>query len=324
MRCLALAHAAERLGMRPVFAGAIEDPGVAARIARAGFATRAIAAGAAPDEDLQTTLAAAPGGCIVVDGYGFGVEYLRALATAGRRVAVIDDLGQLSEYPADLVVNQNPGAKEIAYHVQAGTHCLLGTQYALLRPEFERWRDWQRTTRAVAERVLVTLGGGDVGLFLAFIVDALAAISRPLEVRLIAAGGAHRREIESACERALAAGHRLTQEDFSDDMPGLLAWADIAVSGAGSTCWELAYMRTPAVLLTLAGNQRANAVALDELGVAVDMGPVGQLERGAFAQSLAALAGDAGRRERMSQAGRALVDGRGAERVARAITELPA
>lgn len=325
MRCLALAQAGERLGMRPVFAGAITDAAVAARIERAGFPVRTIAEGTPKDEDLRTTLGAAPGGCIVVDGYGFDSAFLAALAAAGRRVAAIDDLGALTDYPVDLLVNQNPDAGKIAYRTRAGARLLLGTQYALLRPEFERWRDWQRATPGAAERVLVTLGGGDVGRILAFIADASAEIARPLEVRLVAAGGdLLRGEIESACARARAAGHRVSLEQFSDDMPGLLAWSDLAVSGAGSTCWELAFMRTPAVLLTLAENQRANADALERLGVAVNMGPVERLERGAFARNLAALADDAGRRARMAQAGRALVDGRGAERVARAIAELAA
>jgi len=32
-------------------------------------------------------------------------------------------------------------------------------------------------------------------------------------------------------------------------MPELMAWADFAVSAGGSTCWELAFMGLPALVL---------------------------------------------------------------------------
>jgi spore coat polysaccharide biosynthesis predicted glycosyltransferase SpsG len=33
------------------------------------------------------------------------------------------------------------------------------------------------------------------------------------------------------------------------------AWADVAVSAGGSTCWELAFMGAPGLIITVAENQ---------------------------------------------------------------------
>ena len=60
-------------------------------------------------------------------------------------------------------------------------------------------------------------------------------------------------------------------------MPQLMAWADLAVSAAGTTCWELAFMGLPMLLVVLADNQRPNATCLDELGVAGNLGWHGEL-----------------------------------------------
>ena len=51
-----------------------------------------------------------------------------------------------------------------------------------------------------------------------------------------------------------------------------MAWADLAISGAGSTCWELACMGLPAVTLVLAENQRAIAEQLNAAGLVLNLG----------------------------------------------------
>ncbi len=51
-----------------------------------------------------------------------------------------------------------------------------------------------------------------------------------------------------------------------------MAHADMAVSAAGSTSWELAFMQLPAILLILADNQRPIAESLEQKGAALNEG----------------------------------------------------
>ena len=46
------------------------------------------------------------------------------------------------------------------------------------------------------------------------------------------------------------------------NMAELMAWADVAISAAGSTAWELACMGLPAALIVVAENQTGIAAAL--------------------------------------------------------------
>jgi RimJ/RimL family protein N-acetyltransferase len=55
-------------------------------------------------------------------------------------------------------------------------------------------------------------------------------------------------------------------------MAELMAWADMAISAAGSTCWELAFMGVPIMALILADNQKAVAEGISKEGFAVNLG----------------------------------------------------
>ena len=98
-------------------------------------------------------------------------------------------------------------------------------------------------------------------------------------------------------------------------MPDLMAWADIAVSGGGSTSWENAFMGLPALMLVLAENQRPIAERLDAIRVGINLGDHSVLTAEVIASRLHSLSCDRLAREVMSKNGRQLIDGEGADRV---------
>jgi len=104
------------------------------------------------------------------------------------------------------------------------------------------------------------------------------------------------------------------------NMPELMAWADVAIGAGGSTSWELAFMGLPALVLILADHQAAIADSLQQQGVAVNLGWVGQVTEDRIAITTETLLRDATQRRKMSENGRRLVDGLGAERVAKAMS----
>src|SRR5687767_11390568 len=95
---------------------------------------------------------------IVADSYDFDSAYLEQLNGGGRSVLVIDDLAN-QPLPVDVVVNGALGAEQKCYDVAPHTRLLLGSQYALLRPEFSGEPD--RSSVGGRRSVLVTAGGSD-------------------------------------------------------------------------------------------------------------------------------------------------------------------
>jgi len=100
-----------------------------------------------------------------------------------------------------------------------------------------------------------------------------------------------------------------------ENMAPLMRWADVAVSAAGSTCWELAYMGVPSIVIALSSEQRGIAEGLSQAEIAVSLGWHANLSEERIADALRSLLTDQRRRLAMSERGRKLVDGRGAARV---------
>jgi hypothetical protein len=174
---------------------------------------------------------------------------------------------------------------------------------------------------AIARRLLVTLGGSDPANVSARVLDALDRLAVPGLSAVVIAGAhnAHRAELETSAGACRTPVQIVTD---APDMAQWMRWADLAVAGGGGTCWELAALGVPAVLLVAAADQRANVRRLDALGAAVAGGELGHASAANLGACLQALCHDAGRRQRLSDTARQLVDARGAERVVALVTAL--
>jgi spore coat polysaccharide biosynthesis predicted glycosyltransferase SpsG len=258
----------------------------------------------------------------VLDGYHFDPEYQHRVRQAGHPLAVIDDTAHLDHYLADVLVNQNIHAEETGYTCEPYTSLLLGPRYALLRAEFLRYREWKREIRKTARRVLVVMGGSDPENRTARVIQCLHCAGMDyLDVACVAgADNPHARELESLA-RDLPLKVRLLRDP--PDMPGLMAWADVAVSGAGSTCWELAFMGLPAAVTVLADNQFGVAAGLFAHGTVINLGGASDATDAHIAETLGSLLADRDLRMRMSCKGRELIDGYGAERVVEHLRKHP-
>ena len=316
MRCIALAQAWSAVGGEVAFAIHRAGAPWEDRLAAAGHSVHWLDRSVPDEADLSMTLALARNlgtDWLVLDGYHFDPAYQKAVRRTGLRLLVIDDIAHHGMYFADLLVNQNLEAESFRYRVLPGTSVLIGPRYALLRSEFERWRGWQRPIAPDARRVLVTLGGGDAGDVTDMVTDELEEFPE-FEVRIILGAGHHR--YPDARRVAPREGTRYLRDVST--MAEHMAWADVAISGSGTTAWELAFMGLPSLLLTLAPNQGGIALALSRLQVAES---VGAPARGALVDALRRLVPDVGRRTLMSVSGRKLVDGEGARRVVAAMRE---
>lgn len=324
MRCLALAQAwRDRSGTaRFVTAhplGALEDR---LRSEGCGIHYPEVAPGSVADA-LWTAAAARQSGAswIVADGYHFGRDYQQAIKDSGLFLLFVDDYGHGGSYSADLVLNQNLYAREDLYHDRArSTRLLLGTKYALLRREFLKWREWQREHPQIARRILVTLGGADAANVTEKVLHVLKQLSDiDLEIKIVA--GAANTHLSSLRETAARASARIEVLSSVSDVPELMAWADLAISAGGTTCWEISFMGLPACILVLADNQLPVARALDENGAAMNIDRWDSESEERFLSAVGNLIYNRARRREMGRIGRSIVDGQGARRVAECLRE---
>jgi RimJ/RimL family protein N-acetyltransferase len=121
--------------------------------------------------------------------------------------------------------------------------------------------------------------------------------------------------------RALVAGAQRDVQLVENvtNMPQLMAKSDVAISGAGTTSLEMCFMGLPALLIVLADNQRPAAEELNRRGVAINQGEGAEIQPSTLSAYLTRLVDSPDSRKAMSERGRDLIDGRGAERVVRAL-----
>lgn len=325
MRCLALAQAWRSAGGRAVFIMAADAPVIESRLQSEGFMVEHISAEPGGAEDARKTcdIAGLNGAdIIVVDGYHFNSEYQALIKASGKCLLFVDDYGHADRYFADLVLNQNIYADEGLYWAREPyTRLLLGSPFVLLRREFWPWRGWGRTVLPKACRVLITLGGSDPDNVTLKVIESLhSLVAEGLEaVAVVGGSNCHCDEIRLACESS-PIHLRLVQN--ASNMPELMAWADVAISSAGTTSWELAFMGLPSLSIVLADNQVRVAEKLSEAGVSTNLGWHDRLSAEALGDALAALLCDPLRRSSMAVAGRQMVDGLGPLRVVSSILEM--
>lgn len=233
--------------------------------------------------------------------------WLRAARRLGVRSVSLHDLG-LGAPDADLVIDGSIGAP---YWRRVRGTLLAGPRFAILgaRRAGGRARRWRGS-------VLVGLGGG----------PRLGAARRLGEAirrradgcRVLVAPGLNALSPFDAARFARAGLEVVAADAFA----ACLASVEVAVLAGGVSLYESAAAGTPAVAVAVVAAQRPTVRGFAAAGAAVDagrLGPPGRAAADRVSAAVAALLADAPRRARMARAGRALVDGRGAARVARAM-----
>lgn len=322
MRCLALAQAWQDAGGTVVFAMVQPLPALVERLRAESITVvrMSVEPGGAEDAAQSAELAKKHlATWVVVDGYQFNPDFQRSLKNAGLKVLFIDDNGEGGSYCSDIVLNQNVYASEESYlRRESYTVLLLGSRFAMLRREFARWRGWKRQISPLGNRVLVSMGGSDASNLTERVIEALAVLESPgIQARVIVgSSNPHLATLESAVSRS---GWAIELHKNPSNIPELMAWADVAISAAGSTCWELCFFGLPSLVMDVAENQRGIARALEQKGAAEYLGWGAEVTPEQITRGLKKLLLSPDLREGMSHGSQQLVDGRGAERVGSAM-----
>jgi RimJ/RimL family protein N-acetyltransferase len=157
------------------------------------------------------------------------------------------------------------------------------------------------------------MGGSDPEKLTARVIEATSlAKLENFEVTVVVGGSSP--HLESLQKTAARSGLKIEVHNNASNMAELMAAADVAVSAAGSTSWELCLMSLPALLLDVADNQSALAREMQRRGCAIHAGG-----RTVTAEKLAAelksMCSSEKLRRSLARNARELVDGNGSQRV---------
>lgn len=325
MRCLTIAEALRRQGAEVLFLTADEKP--VKLIEERGFAAKILFTYYDEMEvELPQLLSIFMGDTgsaqqekpkILVDSYFVTEFYLKNLGLSAKVILMDDE--KRAVYPCDGLVNYNIYGKTLGYEKEysSKTKLFLGCGYMPLREQFGG-KSYEVRDRV--EHILLTTGGGD-GCHM-----ALAMARRLLLKGQDKAGltwhivcGPYQPDTEEL-EKLAAENGMLQVHKNMTDLSELMISCDIAVSAAGSTLYELCSIGVPTVGFYFAENQRKNMEAFGKLTPVMNAGDFSAYPERVLdfiLKEVEVLCGGKELREKISWAMRSLVDGKGADRLAK-------
>jgi UDP-2,4-diacetamido-2,4,6-trideoxy-beta-L-altropyranose hydrolase len=338
MRCLTLANALRERGVECLFVCRNHKGNSIQRISDADFEVKVLnfdghRGGQNKDEfefahaawlgtswqvDAEQTIAAIETAFfdwIVVDHYALDARWESALRSYCKKLMVIDDLAD-RKHSCDLLLDQNLIADlGHRYDGRIPDHCarLLGTDYALLQPEYAVLRSHILPRSGQIQRIFVFFGGADIYDCTGRTTRVFLSLDRKdIFVDVVVSPG-HQYENDI---REQVIGHtNITIHGALPSLAELMARADLAIGAGGATSWERCCLGLPSLVVTLAENQRPIALELDRLGLVRWVGHHDQVDDKSLIEALLCCLQQTDLQD-WSERCWAVVDGKGSERVA--------
>ena len=276
------------------------------------------------DELSQISQLSTGGALLITDFLDTDNAFISHLkASANITVISIDNNTRLKRIDADVVVNANVFDEEET-KVIGSTRYYLGPKYMILRKEFGAGRVQVKEIGDQVRTILVMSGGGDSSQDSLLIksVSALNGIGEEVRIHLVC-GPVF--PFTSKLRKLLSEAKG--EFDVSFNPPNLIEImknADIAISAAGITLYELATLGIPSMVVPQRGphtnHQEDIAISFEAHGACINLGRNASADL--LRQKSIMLMNDRLQREKLSENAKTFVDGRGLERLLQVIESL--
>jgi spore coat polysaccharide biosynthesis predicted glycosyltransferase SpsG len=308
VRCLWLANALRDTSGSPVtFCMAQDDIGISIVQSRGWPVLRVASEGLGEEKnDALVIIVDLPG--------GLSAEAIRALRQRNPRGLLVLMHGTCAgRIEADLIVSPIERLPDLSSWRGFRGQRYEGPAYAILDPAFARVP--RRSSSLDREPlILVSMGGSDpYGLTLQAL-RALDGMSEPFRVT-VAIGPAFLHEEE--LRTWLAGASRQYQCRREDSLLDLMVTSDIALVSFGTTVYELAAAGLPAIALSITEDHAESAEVFAQGGSLMHLGLFSSISPAKIQSAVRELINNQQLRLGMAQRGQVLVDGKGAERVAK-------
>jgi UDP-2,4-diacetamido-2,4,6-trideoxy-beta-L-altropyranose hydrolase len=266
MRCLALAEHCHTLKMSVHFVCYTLVESCQRKLAGNSFPIHYLK-NISPSEQAKETLAIADAHqakAILFDGYHFSEDYLNHFKNTSLQLWMIDDFGGVPDY-FHMALNFQPWADPASY----SQHCksFIGLDYYLLRKEF--W-SFPQDSKYKTQQILLTMGGTDPHQQTMRVLNILRELNNQISICVIL--GSMVPDILEYVEMSKNNNQQITIHTNPENMPELMAASLFAITAGGGTCWELAFMGTPSIVMAQADNQTQVAEYVIKHRVGINLG----------------------------------------------------
>lgn len=310
MRCLTVAEALLEAGHTPFFMGDVRDvPWLESALVKTGLPVIECERDALPPRDVVA------GGFdrLVIDSYWIDADVVSSVNAHVPTLAIIDHTSRGID--ARWYLDQNLGAEARDWSPLPRERLLLGSDYALVRKAITARRvsrGWEIPGRE--SRVLAFMGGTDPARIMTEVVASIAAELPDLALTAVTTS--------EQIEDVLSAANSMPNAEVMgprEDLPRLIGEAQVVVSAAGTSAWDVCSTGRPALLVGVVDNQSAGLAEALRRGIATGVDAVTD-GAGNVGALLRELLDDPTQREALVRRANATFDGKGAQRVVSALT----
>jgi UDP-2,4-diacetamido-2,4,6-trideoxy-beta-L-altropyranose hydrolase len=201
--------------------------------------------------------------CLITDSYDVSEKYFDLTKDIFKCTGYIDD-ENLYYFNVDFIINQNVNALEFKYRANFDTKLFLGTEYVLLREEFQN--AVPKAINSHLTDIFVTVGGGDPNNITKSILNKVKGLPFTFHVII----GPSFSDIDNI--KSIANMHKNIILYYNANMYAVMQKCDLAISACGSTIYELCACGIPTIGLVIADNQESIAEYLGEHEIINNLG----------------------------------------------------
>ena len=325
VRCLNFAGTLQNHGVESTFIIRDFKDNVVDRIKSAGFKVLTIDKDIGIKQDALITAELAESSdalCIIVDLSNEEnlskreefVEYFEILKTTDKFLVALDDFNKV-DFPFDLQVIPYYGAEDISYTLFRETKYLLGCSYYIAAPDLVKKVKTLRGITEIGRKILVTIGGSDPSNLTVDTARALGNLDIPdLAVKFIL-GVCFEKSIKEQISNILKDFKGSYELCCNNNIPEMMMWSDLVITGVGLTRYEAALTGTPNLCLT---RQNLEVYRNDKFITAGTSSHLTVPDSTCFnriTEEVRRLLKGFDARKKMRRIGKDLIDGGGAERI---------
>jgi UDP-2,4-diacetamido-2,4,6-trideoxy-beta-L-altropyranose hydrolase len=251
---------------------------------------------------------------LIIDHYDIDLLYESSFRDRVKKIMVIDDLAD-REHDCDLLLDQNYSKNDNRYSGLVPENCiqLLGSEYAILRHQFQKARENLRKRDGGVNRILVFMGGADSKNITSKALRAIRMLGRSDIAIDVVVGdlNQYHNEIKILTSKMPNTVYHHNVED----MANLMSSADLCIGAGGTATWERCCVGLPAITIIIAENQEDISESLDNEGVLINLGWYHNVTENNIKDGIEGLIDNPQKMASMCDKSRRLVDGEGVNRV---------
>jgi len=244
------------------------------------------------------------------DNYNVTFEQMNEYKKKYQNLVAIDDLAD-RKFDVDLIINQNINAENLNYKIYQDVKLLLGSKFVLLRKCILNAGE-----NRIKNQVFMSFGGGDIFSRIETLLKMFHEINKKL-VNTVHIDFAISSEQALMVYPLLEVLDKIKFNYISNsyDLSSSIARADFAITAAGTTVFELAYLGVPQITLIIDENQRVTGEEINNKGIGLCLGDIDKILCSDFVGCFFEFLTNDVMKEKMSSRARTFINGEGAKEV---------